>query len=147
MNALYNENVQNLLKNFSVGFEDYLSSPMTSFHKDNTDTFPFHDITKDGEDGYVLGIALAGYSKEDITVEEGDGFLTVSSSDFYNNKEKTDDYYNDIVVRNISKKKFKRTFSLDPNYVVSAAEMVNGLLKIKLKMKADNQHKKVIPIE
>ena len=109
--------------------------------------FLFHDINKDGEDGYVLEIALAGYAKEDITVEERDGFLTVASSDFYNNKEITEEISDAIVVRNISKRKFKRTFSLNPNYVVAAAEMVDGLLKIRLKMKADDQHKKVIPIE
>ncbi len=144
---LQTENVQNLLKNFSLGFEDYSSSPMISFHRDNATTFPFHHINKDGEDGYVLGIALAGYAKEDITVEERDGFLTVASSDFYNNKEITEEISEAIVVRNISKRKFKRTFSLNPNYVVAAAEMVDGLLKIRLKMKADDQHKKVIPIE
>ena len=144
---LQTENVQNLLKNFSLGFEDYSSSPMISFHRDNATTFPFHDINKDGEDGYVLEIALAGYAKEDITVEERDGFLTVASSDFYNNKEITEEISDAIVVRNISKRKFKRTFSLNPNYVVAAAEMVDGLLKVRLKMKADDQHKKVIPIE
>ena len=38
---LQTENVQNLLKNFSLGFEDYSSSPMISFHRDNATTFPF----------------------------------------------------------------------------------------------------------
>ena len=148
-NALHsiNDNVKELLKNFSGGFEDYLSSPMLSFHKDNATTFPFHDISKDGDDGYILEIALAGYSKEDITVEERDGFLTVASSDFYNKKELADEVADAIVVKNISKRKFKRTFSLNPNYVVAAAEMIDGLLKVRLKMKADDQHKKVIPIE
>ena len=71
-NALHsiNDNVKDLLRNFSVGFEDYLSSPMLSFHKDNATTFPFHDISKDGDEGYILEIALAGYSRSEEHTSE-----------------------------------------------------------------------------
>ena len=75
---------------------------------------------------------MAGYKKEDLTVEVREGILfvvaqgreTVDESD--NNRE--------YIHKGISTKKFQRTFRLSEHVVVDGADFLDGLLVIKLKV-------------
>jgi molecular chaperone IbpA len=134
--------VDKLFRNFSLGFdrwEDVTQHPFFLFHSNMSNSFPFHNIYK-SNDGYVIEMALAGYNKEDVQVEESDGFLTVSSC--IKTKEKEDE----TVVQNISKRSFKRTFSVSSDFEVTNAEMQDGLLKVYLAGKKAEENKKVITI-
>jgi molecular chaperone IbpA len=125
--------VDKLFRNFSLGFdrwEDVTQHPFFLFHSNMSNSFPFHNIYK-SNDGYVIEMALAGYNKEDVQVEESDGFLTVSSC---------------IKTKDISKRSFKRTFSVSSDFEVTNAEMQDGLLKVYLAGKKAEENKKVITI-
>jgi len=70
----------NQLTPYAVGFDRVFDN--LARYMDNTVTstgFPPYNIRKDGDYGYVIEMALAGFSKKDIEVEVADGTLSVRS--------------------------------------------------------------------
>ena len=116
----------NQLTPYAVGFDrvfDNLARDM-----DNTVTstgFPPYNIRKDGDYGYVIEMALAGFSKKDIEVEVADSTLSVRSV-----KENIDDDAD--LYRGIAYRKFNRKFTLADDVVVNDVSLQNGMLNIDL---------------
>jgi molecular chaperone IbpA len=100
------------LFNTVFGVNDYPTSPPSypRFNKYIKD-----DITT------VLEIAVAGFSKNQIVIEEIDGMLIVSAS-----KEKSNRRYTH---KGISEKPFEIKFKLD-GYKVETMKLENGILEI-----------------
>ena len=89
--------------------------------------YPPYNIRKINDYQYVIEMALAGFSKDDIEVELTDGNLAVRS------KENTDKDDNDSFVhKGIAKRSFMRQFSLSDDIVVKGADLKDGLLVIDL---------------
>ena len=89
--------------------------------------YPPYNIRKINDYQYVIEMALAGFSKDDIEVELTDGNLAVRS------KENADKDDNDSFVhKGIAKRSFMRQFSLSDDIVVKGADLKDGLLVIDL---------------
>jgi len=88
--------------------------------------FPPYNIRKDGENHFVIEMALAGFDKKDIEVEVEDGTLSIRSV-----KEDTSEA-NSEIYRGIAYRKFVRKFTLADAVVVNGAELENGMLTINL---------------
>ena len=73
----------------------------------------------------VMVPALAGFGKEDITVELAENTLSVRSD----KKDESDEY---TFHRGISYRKFDRKFTLADDIVVNSASLENGMLTIEL---------------
>lgn len=115
----------NQLTPYAVGYDKIFDN--LSRYVDNSVTstgFPPYNIRKEGEYNYVIEMALAGFSKEDIEVEVADGTLSVRS-------DKKDDAA-DNLYRGISFRKFNRKFTLSDDIVVNDAALDNGMLTINL---------------
>ena len=115
----------NQLTPYAVGYDKIFDN--LSRYVDNSVTstgFPPYNIRKEGEYNYVIEMALAGFSKEDIEVEVADGTLSVRS-------DKKDDAA-DNLYRGISFRKFNRKFTLSDDIVVNDASLDNGMLTINL---------------
>ena len=95
-------------------------------------SFPFWNLIKYSKGKYGLEIGLAGYNKENILIEVKDGVLTVEG--------KIDDKNVEYVQKNLALRKFVKQFQLASNIIVDEAEMVDGLLKIKLGLKNPEIH-------
>ena len=95
-------------------------------------SFPFWNLIKYSKGKYGLEIGLAGYNKENILIEVKDGVLTVEG--------KIDDKNVEYVQKNLALRKFVKQFQLASNVIVDEAEMVDGLLKIKLGLKNPEIH-------
>jgi molecular chaperone IbpA len=109
-----------------VGFDriwNELDTALTN-SVDNTNVFPRHNIVKQSDQDYLIELALAGYSKDDLAVELEEGLLIISGG-----KEDDDVEY---LHKGISTKKFRRTFRLNENVEVKDANFVDGLLSIQL---------------
>ena len=116
----------NQLTPYAVGFDRVFDN--LARYMDNTVTstgFPPYNIRKDGDYGYVIEMALAGFSKKDIEVEVADGTLSVRSV-----KENIDDDAD--LYRGIAYRKFNRKFTLADDVVVNNASLANGMLNIDL---------------
>jgi len=118
----------NQLTPYAVGF-DRVFDQLQNYVEHNlipyNTGFPPYNIRKGGDYTFVIEMALAGFSKEDIEVELEDGLLTVRS--IKENDENDSDIY-----RGISYRKFNRKFTLADDIVVNDASLENGMLKIDL---------------
>ena len=118
---------------FSVGFDSIFDR---FFDMDTTrdSGYPPYNIRKINEAQYVIEIALAGFSKEDIEVEVTEGNLTIRSKE-----EKETDEDESFVHKGIAKRSFLRSFTLSDDIIVKGADLKDGMLIINLE--------KVIPDE
>ena len=115
----------NQLTPYAVGY-DKMFDNLSRYVDNNVSStgFPPYNIRKEGDYHYVIEMALAGFSKEDIEIEVADGTLSVRS-------DKKDDA-SDNLYRGISFRKFNRKFTLSDDIVVNDAALDNGMLTINL---------------
>jgi len=122
----------NQLRPVTVGFDNMFDHFESMFDGDVFSVpqvnFPPYNIVKTGDFTYDVELALAGYSKEDITVDYADNLLTVKSikkSDESNAEE-------GILHRGIAKRYFSKAFTIADDVEVKGAELKDGLLKISM---------------
>ena len=118
---------------FSVGFDSIFDR---FFDMDTTrdSGYPPYNIRKINEAQYVIEIALAGFSKDDIEVELTEGNLAVRSK-----KEEETNGDDSFVHKGIAKRSFLRSWTLSDDIIVQGADLKDGMLIINLE--------KVIPDE
>ena len=123
-----NLSIFNQLRPFSVGFDDMFDhfDSMVSMAPSN---YPPYNIVKTDNNNYNVEIALAGFSKKDITVEVENGILTIESI-----KDKSDKEEDTLGVlhKGISKRYFKKQFTIAKDVKVNGAELKDGLLKVSM---------------
>ena len=118
---------RNLLNPYAVGFDrmfDRLQDHQ-ALHQTNTG-FPPYNIRKEGDYNFVIELALAGLTKEDLEVEVVEGTLVVRSV------EKKKEEGGELLHRGISYRQFNRSWTLADDVVVNDARMENGMLLIDL---------------
>ena len=119
---------RNLLTPYAVGFDrvfDRLNNYVVHQNHMTPTGFPPYNIRKEGDYNFVIELALAGLSKDDLEVEVADQTLTVRSID-----KKEDE--GELLHRGISHRQFTRTWTLAENVVVNEAKMENGMLVVRL---------------
>ena len=110
---------------YAVGFDRMLDNLARYVDNNSQSTgFPHYNIRKEG-DNYVIEMALAGFSKDDIEVEISEQTLSVRSD----KKDETGEW---TFHRGISSRKFDRRFTLADDIVVKGAKLENGMLTIEL---------------
>ena len=121
------------LRPLSIGFDslfDHLESVLQ--FDEASKSYPPYNIVKTDDTNFVVEIAVAGFTKEDISVSVDGGKLIVATqSDTLDDRK--------IIHRGIAKRYFKKTFTLADNVEVVSASMADGLLSINVE--------KVIPEE
>ena len=121
---------------FSIGF-DSLFDRLFDMDTTRDSGYPPYNIRKVNELQYVIELALAGFSKDDIEVEVTDGQLAIRSKKL---EEKTEVNSEDSFVhKGIARRSFMRTFTLSDDIIVKGADLKDGMLIIDLE--------KVIPDE
>ena len=124
----------------SVGF-DTMFNRLMNFPTQQDSGYPPYNIRKVDDYNYVIEIALAGFSENDIEVEVADGTLTVRSKEDKNTD--TTQY----VHRGIAQRSFSRSWTLCDDMIVKGAEFNNGLLNISLeKVVPEEKKPRLIPI-
>ena len=117
--------VQNLFPRSSfVGF-DHLFNELEHVTRHAQDHYPPHNILKTGDTDYLIELAVAGFSRDELNVEVKDRTLTVTGEHQSKGRE--------YIHRGISTKKFKRTFRLSEHVKVNGADLVDGILSVILK--------------
>jgi len=106
-----------------VGF-DHLFKELEFTAQHANDHYPPHNIIKTGDQDYLIELAIAGFSKDEISVEVKDRTLTVTGEHKSKGRE--------FIHRGISTKKFKRTFRLSEHVNVNGADIQDGILAIEL---------------
>jgi molecular chaperone IbpA len=121
---------------FSVGF-DTIFDRFFDMDLTRDSGYPPYNIRKINEAQYVIEIALAGFSKDDIEVEVTEGSLTIRSKKLDEKEEDTSE--DSYVHKGIAKRTFLRCWTLSDDIFVKGADLKDGMLVINLE--------KVIPEE
>jgi molecular chaperone IbpA len=100
-----------------------------------TDRYPFYNIVQTDENNWVIELALAGYTKSDIHIEEKDSYLTISG------KVDTTNSSTKFVHQGISRRSFKKSFRLGEWMYVRNAKMENGILSVAVELVVPDEKK------
>ena len=136
----------NKLRPVSVGFDSVFDHFESLFNESPSlhTNYPPYDILKTDEQSYVIELAVAGFSKKDIEVTVENGVLTVES-DHKGNAESSGQ---EIIHRGISKRYFKKSFSISDDVEIRGAELKDGLLRISMeKIIPESRKRKEISIK
>jgi molecular chaperone IbpA len=107
-----------------VGF-DHLFNELEHVARHANDHYPPHNILRTGDTDYLIELAVAGFSREELSIEVKDRTLTI----FGEHESKGREY----IHRGISTKRFKRTFRLSEHVHVNGADFKDGVLSVELK--------------
>lgn len=108
-----------------VGFDRVFNDRF--FQGNQNGNYPPHNIVKYSENEYGIEIAVAGFAKEDITVQVDQDQLTVTgtkSVDVNDTKE--------YLHRGLAARDFEQTYTLAEYMEVKGAEVKDGMLKISI---------------
>ena len=107
-----------------VGF-DTMIDELDRVARHSGDTFPPHNILKTGEDQYLIELAVAGFTEDELEIEVKNSTLSIRGS-----VNDTREY----IHKGISTKRFERQFRLSEYVEVMGADFRNGLLAIQLEV-------------
>jgi len=120
--------IWNELRPFQVGFDNVFDHFNTQLKHTQGSNFPPYNIKKLDNFNWTIEMALAGFNKKDIGIEYDDNQLTIKS---VFEKDETEDE-STTVHRGISKRQFKKAFTLADEVVVNGAELKDGMLIVDL---------------
>ncbi|ARN84301.1 Hsp20 family protein [Candidatus Nucleicultrix amoebiphila] len=126
----------------TVGFDNIASVLDTLLaRQDMEESYPPYNIEKLSDDSYLIELAVAGFSKDDIDVTIHQNRLTVTG------KKRTIKKDRKFLYKGIAERSFEHTFSVADFVRVEEVFLEDGLLKIFLKREVPEEMKpKSIPI-
>jgi molecular chaperone IbpA len=124
----------NQLRPVTVGFDNVFDHFERMFNDDffnvPTVNYPPYNIVKTGANEYNVEVALAGFSKDDVSVEFAEGVLTIKSKDKKVSEKKDED--GNIIHKGISKRYFSKSFTVADDVEIKDAELKDGLLTVSM---------------
>ena len=124
----------NQLRPVTVGFDNVFDHFERMFNDDffnvPTVNYPPYNIVKTGANTYNVEVALAGFSRDDVSVEFAEGILTIKSKDRTESKKQDAD--DNIIHKGISKRYFSKSFTVSDDVEIKGAELKDGLLTVSL---------------
>ena len=115
-----------------VGF-DTMIDELDRISRRSGDIFPPHNILQTGEDQYLIELAIAGFSEDELEIEVKNRTLTIRGSHKDNGRE--------YIHKGISTKQFERQFRLSEYVEVIGADFSQGLLAINLEVIIPDNHR------
>ena len=97
-------------------------------------SYPPHDLIKTDE-GYQIEMAIAGFSKNDLTIELKEDILSISG------EMKSSDKQTAYLHKGIAERKFVKNFSLCEHADVSDITLRNGVLTIQIVINIPDKEK------
>ena len=91
-------------------------------------SYPPYNVIKEDDDNFVIELAVAGFTQDDIKITSHEGILTVTGIQEKLESETKVEYLHN----GISARKFSRTFNLADHVEVKEASVTNGILRIRL---------------
>ena len=116
---------------FAIGFDRYFEDleRMSSHTQTN---YPPYNVVKVDDEHFTVEVAVAGFSKDDISVTKEKNQLTIEGK-------KESKSTKELVHHGLSSRAFKRSWTLADNVEIETAKLKDGILSVGLE--------KVIPEE
>ena len=127
-------NTMNVPRSLFIGFEPILNE-LERIHSAgrSQDNYPPHNVVKVDDENFIIELAVAGFSPEDINVEVKDGILLVKGESASDERE---DAY-----KGISSRKFEKSFRLSEFVVIDGADLVNGILVVNARVEVPEERR------
>ncbi|MDM7860256.1 Hsp20 family protein [Alteromonas sp. ASW11-36] len=109
-----------------IGSDHLASLVDAATRAEKQSAYPPYNIELIGDDKYRITMAVAGFSKDDVSIEVQENSLTIMGS---KEAKKTEQKF---LHKGISERNFERKFQLGDHVKVLAADMEHGLLHIDL---------------
>jgi len=125
----------NVPRSLFIGFEPILNE-LERIHSAGRaqDNYPPHNVVKVDDENFIIELAVAGFSEEDIQVEVKDGILLVMAE----HSEKDEREY---AHKGISSRKFEKSFRLSEFVVIDGANLVNGILVVNARVEVPDERR------
>lgn len=119
------------IENAFLGFDNLFEQMERQLSNSTIDNFPPYNLFRDSDDGYTIEMALAGYSKENVSVEHDkrQSMLSITATAA---NEKQDEARQTLRI-GIARRQVKRNFTISDKLEVESASMADGMLTVKLR--------------
>lgn len=121
-------------RNAFLGF-DHIFDEIERIHTHAKDTYPPHNVVKQGEFEYTIELALAGFTQEDLSIELKDHVLTITG-ERKQRREKAE-----YIHHGISTRKFVKSYRLSEYTEVTGADLKDGILSVDLAVRLPEEQK------
>ena len=125
---------KNVPRSLFIGFEPILNE-LERIHSAgrSQDNYPPHNVVKVDDENFIIELAVAGFSPEDINVEVKDGILLVKGESASDERE--------YAYKGISSRKFEKSFRLSEFVVIDGADLVNGILVVNARVEVPEERR------
>lgn len=114
----------------TVGFDRLATMLESASRQDASSGYPHYNIELTGEDKYRISLAVAGFAKDELTLETKQNELLVKGKKV--EVEADREAGNKFLHRGIAKRNFERRFHLADHVRVLGADLEHGILHIDL---------------
>ena len=125
------------INRYAIGF-DHLMDHLVTLHSNNnltTNEYPPYDIIKEGESNYKIELAVAGFKKDELSIQLKENTLTIKGET--NSKNSNGEYLH----KNIARRSFSKGFSLADNIEIGSASFEDGVLSVNLTQNIPEEQK------
>ena len=126
MNALTRIDTQ-ALNRALVGFDRMFDTFESRFANQLASNYPPYNILKADNDNYIIEVAVAGFKKDEITVEVDQDQLVIKGQ-----KSETVNTTTEYMHRGLSARDFVRQFTLAEHMIVNGATIQDGVLQVNI---------------
>lgn len=109
-----------------IGFDRLFDDVERRFANSPNTNYPPYNILKHDENSFEIEIAVAGFDRDDVTIEVDQNQLRITG------RRTKDDDAAKYIHRGLAARDFERVFTLAEHMEVGDAEMTNGILCVKI---------------
>lgn len=91
------------------------------------DNYPPHNVVKIDDENFLIELAVAGFTENDLNVEVKEGILKIAG-------DIKDQGNNEYVHKGISSRRFEKSFRISEFVVIDDADLRNGILVVKARV-------------
>ncbi|PPD43068.1 MAG: molecular chaperone [Methylocystis sp.] len=112
----------------TVGFDRLFNLLDQAGGVEPASAYPPYNIERTGENAYRVTLAVAGFSREELSIETRENALSIKGS----REQLQPSDGREVLHQGIAARAFERRFQLADHVVVTGASLVNGLLHVDL---------------
>ena len=122
---------------FAIGFDRTFQLLNRADHLHDTSNYPPYNIVKIDAENFSVEVAVAGFSKKDISITKEKEVLLIEGKKENLNED------TEYVHRGLSGRTFNRKFTLADDILVKGADMKDGILSVSLERVVPEEDKPV----
>ena len=134
-NKMVVRNNLNVPRSLFVGF-DTLFEDLERIHssaRSSNNNYPPHNVVKIDEEKFLIELAIAGFTEDNIDISLKDGILKVSGEVVADERE--------YAYKGISSRKFEKSFRLSEFVVIDGADLKDGILVVNARVEIPEEQR------